>query len=120
MAETSKESVVYQEQTHSPTASKIGQVLAVMSGKGGVGKSSITGLLASSLRRRDFQVGVLDADITGPSIPKSARPKRAAATAKSVPQISRDWLSLFARVRSCYSGRSPAFCCRVSALTAIA
>ena len=70
MAETSKESAVYQEQTHSPTASQIGRVLAVMSGKGGVGKSSITGLLASSLRRRDYQVGVLDADITGPSIPK--------------------------------------------------
>jgi Mrp family chromosome partitioning ATPase len=41
-----------------------------MSGKGGVGKSSVTGLLASSLRRRNYQVGVLDADVTGPSIPK--------------------------------------------------
>jgi Mrp family chromosome partitioning ATPase len=46
------------------------QVLAVMSGKGGVGKSSVAGLLASALRRRGLQVGVLDADITGPSIPK--------------------------------------------------
>ncbi|MGD2155751.1 MAG: Mrp/NBP35 family ATP-binding protein [Anaerolineales bacterium] len=45
-------------------------VLAVMSGKGGVGKSSVAGLLASSLRKRGFKVGVLDADITGPSIPK--------------------------------------------------
>ncbi|MCZ7543558.1 MAG: Mrp/NBP35 family ATP-binding protein [Anaerolineae bacterium] len=41
-----------------------------MSGKGGVGKSSVAGLLAASLRRRGLQVGVLDADITGPSIPK--------------------------------------------------
>jgi Mrp family chromosome partitioning ATPase len=41
-----------------------------MSGKGGVGKSSVAGLLASSLRKRGFKVGVLDADITGPSIPK--------------------------------------------------
>jgi Mrp family chromosome partitioning ATPase len=45
-------------------------VLAVMSGKGGVGKSSVAGLLASSLRKRGFKVGILDADITGPSIPK--------------------------------------------------
>jgi ATP-binding protein involved in chromosome partitioning len=49
---------------------RIRHVLAVMSGKGGVGKSSITALLASELRRRGFKVGVLDADITGPSIPK--------------------------------------------------
>jgi Mrp family chromosome partitioning ATPase len=41
-----------------------------MSGKGGVGKSSVAGLLASTLRRQGLQVGVLDADITGPSIPK--------------------------------------------------
>lgn len=45
------------------------RVLAVMSGKGGVGKSSVAGLLASSLKRRGLKVGVLDADITGPSIP---------------------------------------------------
>jgi Mrp family chromosome partitioning ATPase len=47
----------------------ISKVLAVMSGKGGVGKSSIAGLLASALRRRGYHVGVLDADITGPSMP---------------------------------------------------
>lgn len=47
----------------------VDKVLAVMSGKGGVGKSSIAALLASSIQRRGFQVGVLDADITGPSIP---------------------------------------------------
>jgi Mrp family chromosome partitioning ATPase len=49
---------------------RIGKVLAVMSGKGGVGKSTVAGLLASALRRRGFLIGVLDADITGPSIPK--------------------------------------------------
>jgi Mrp family chromosome partitioning ATPase len=49
---------------------RVRHVLAVMSGKGGVGKSSVAGLLASSLRMRGFMVGVLDADITGPSIPK--------------------------------------------------
>jgi Mrp family chromosome partitioning ATPase len=49
---------------------RIDRVIAVMSGKGGVGKSSVAGLLAATLRRRGFQVGILDADITGPSIPK--------------------------------------------------
>jgi Mrp family chromosome partitioning ATPase len=49
---------------------RVHHVLAVMSGKGGVGKSAVAGLLASSLRQRGLKVGVLDADITGPSIPK--------------------------------------------------
>jgi len=48
----------------------IGRPVAVMSGKGGVGKSLITGLLAISLNRQGSRVGILDADITGPSIPK--------------------------------------------------
>jgi Mrp family chromosome partitioning ATPase len=45
-------------------------VVAVGSGKGGVGKSATTALLASELRRRGLAVGLLDADVTGPSIPK--------------------------------------------------
>jgi ATP-binding protein involved in chromosome partitioning len=49
---------------------RVARVVAVMSGKGGVGKSSLTALLASSLRKQGFLVGVLDADITGPSIPR--------------------------------------------------
>jgi len=49
---------------------RIRHVVAVGSGKGGVGKSSIAALLASELRRRGRTVGILDADITGPSIPK--------------------------------------------------
>jgi Mrp family chromosome partitioning ATPase len=57
---------------------EIGSVIAVMSGKGGVGKSLVSGLVALSLARRGYDVGVLDADITGPSIPMmfgvSARP----------------------------------------------
>ena len=54
----------------STAARRVAHMVAVMSGKGGVGKSSVAGLLAASLRRRGLRVGVLDADITGPSIPK--------------------------------------------------
>jgi Mrp family chromosome partitioning ATPase len=52
------------------TVNQIGKVIAVMSGKGGVGKSLVAGLSAIALRRRGLEVGILDADITGPSIPK--------------------------------------------------
>lgn len=56
-------------QKNVPHKRKVKKIIAVMSGKGGVGKSSIAGLLASSLKRRGLSVGILDADITGPSIP---------------------------------------------------
>ena len=49
--------------------SHIGKVIAVVSGKGGVGKSTVTSSLAVAMRRLGKKVGVLDADITGPSIP---------------------------------------------------
>jgi len=57
---------------------EIGQTFAVMSGKGGVGKSLVASLAGVVLRRQGYEVGILDADITGPSIPKmfgiNARP----------------------------------------------
>jgi len=57
---------------------EIGHVIAVMSGKGGVGKSLVGSLTAVAVRRKGYEVGILDADITGPSIPKmfgiTARP----------------------------------------------
>lgn len=49
---------------------KIRHVIGVMSGKGGVGKSSMSVLMAKEMARRGFRVGIMDADITGPSIPR--------------------------------------------------
>ncbi|MBO5314870.1 MAG: Mrp/NBP35 family ATP-binding protein [Clostridia bacterium] len=52
-------------------ASKIKHVIGVVSGKGGVGKSLVTSMLAVTMQRRGYQTAILDADITGPSIPKA-------------------------------------------------
>ena len=49
--------------------SSVRKVIAVVSGKGGVGKSTVTSMLAVSMARKGYRVGVLDADITGPSAP---------------------------------------------------
>ena len=51
--------------------SKIKKVIAVVSGKGGVGKSMVTSLLSLTMRRRGHSVAIMDADITGPSIPRA-------------------------------------------------
>ncbi|HNX15847.1 MAG TPA: Mrp/NBP35 family ATP-binding protein [Bacilli bacterium] len=51
--------------------SHIKRIIGILSGKGGVGKSYVTSLLAVSLIKRGFKVGILDADVTGPSIPKA-------------------------------------------------
>jgi len=50
--------------------SNVKHIIAVMSGKGGVGKSLVAGMMAVALRSKGYEVGILDADITGPSIPK--------------------------------------------------
>ena len=52
-------------------ASNIKRVIGVVSGKGGVGKSLVTSMLAVTMQRRGYKTAILDADITGPSIPKS-------------------------------------------------
>lgn len=52
-------------------ASSVRHVIGVVSGKGGVGKSLVTSMLATEMRRRSWGVAVLDADITGPSVPKA-------------------------------------------------
>ena len=49
---------------------KVNKVIGVMSGKGGVGKSTVSVLIAKQLRAQGYKVGILDADITGPSIPR--------------------------------------------------
>lgn len=55
---------------HHPEA-RIGKVYGIVSGKGGVGKSMVTSQMAVTMQRRGYRVGVMDADITGPSIPKA-------------------------------------------------
>jgi len=73
MTAEEREAALEKAQPGLPKASqfnKVGRIVAVMSGKGGVGKSSVTALLALALARRGYKVGILDADITGPSIPK--------------------------------------------------
>lgn len=73
MSDAEREAILGRKQTSLPKLSqfnKVEHMLAVMSGKGGVGKSSLTALLAVALARSGKRVGILDADITGPSIPK--------------------------------------------------
>jgi len=53
------------------SASNVKRVIGVVSGKGGVGKSLVTSMLAVTMRRRGYKTAILDADITGPSIPKA-------------------------------------------------
>ena len=52
-------------------ASSVKHIIGVVSGKGGVGKSLVTSMLAVLMQRKGYRVGILDADITGPSIPKA-------------------------------------------------
>lgn len=56
--------------TEAQKRSPIKNIIVIMSGKGGVGKSSFSSLVAIALKKKGYQVGLMDADITGPSIPK--------------------------------------------------
>ena len=77
---------------------RIGKVYGIVSGKGGVGKSMVTSQLAVALQRKGYRVGIMDADVTGPSIPKALTrpsaprthffPARAKAASKSCPSMS--------------------------------
>ncbi|OAA91689.1 Mrp/NBP35 family ATP-binding protein [Clostridium coskatii] len=53
-----------------PKYGNVKHIIGIMSGKGGVGKSTVTGIMASKLRNSGYKVGVLDGDITGPSMPR--------------------------------------------------
>lgn len=67
-------------------ANKIKRVIGVMSGKGGVGKSTVSTLIAKELNEKGFKVGIMDADITGPSIPRllGLSGKRASGKGKDI------------------------------------
>ena len=64
----SKEKTSFLEETNE--LNHINKVIGIVSGKGGVGKSFVTSSLAVALRRQGYRVGILDADIHGPNIPK--------------------------------------------------
>jgi len=65
----SKKQMIEKEKLHD--GSTVRRVIGVVSGKGGVGKSIVTSMMAVEMRRRDYGAAILDADVTGPSIPKA-------------------------------------------------
>ena len=71
--------------------SDVKHVIGVVSGKGGVGKSLVTSLLAANMQRKGFKTAVLDADVTGPSIPKAfgITNKATGSAAGIIPELSK-------------------------------
>ena len=77
--------------------SRIGHVIGVVSGKGGVGKSLVTASLANALAKSGARVGILDADITGPSIPKMyglRGPAEAASETEFLPKMTENGIKV--------------------------
>ena len=77
--------------------SRIGHVIGVVSGKGGVGKSLVTASLANALAKTGARVGILDADITGPSIPKMyglRGPAEAASETEFLPKMTENGIKV--------------------------
>ena len=73
------------------------RVIGVMSGKGGVGKSSISAIIAKQLNELGYKVGILDADITGPSIPRLMRVSQEKANIKNdtiIPVVNGDGIKV--------------------------
>lgn len=81
---------------HLNKESRVGKVIGIVSGKGGVGKSSVTSLLAVNTNRLGLRTAILDADITGPSIPRAFGIKgRADGDGNHIlPKISRDGIQI--------------------------
>ena len=76
--------------------SRVGKVITVVSGKGGVGKSLVTSLLAVGMQRRGFKAAILDADITGPSIPEAfgLHDKAKGSAAGILPEVSKTGIDI--------------------------
>lgn len=77
--------------------SSVGHTIAVMSGKGGVGKSSVTSMIANKLNKKGYKVAIFDADITGPSIPQAFGIDESVTGTKEglmYPGVSRDGIKL--------------------------
>lgn len=68
-ADRKEQQIDFSEKLHE--LSSVKKVIGIVSGKGGVGKSLVTSMLAVAMKRRGYNTAILDADITGPSIPKS-------------------------------------------------
>ena len=76
--------------------SRVGKVIAVVSGKGGVGKSLVASLLAVGMQRRGYKAAILDADITGPSIPNAfgLHDKATGSPAGILPEVTKTGIDI--------------------------
>jgi len=80
-AERKEQKTDFSEKLHEMSSVK--KVIGVVSGKGGVGKSLVTSMLAVTMNRMNYHTAILDADITGPSIPKAFGIKEKASGSNS-------------------------------------